>query len=334
MLTLQSQQKMADNSSSLGASEQFILIDNFLESFFAILTIHFFRKYLALTFHNTFYRFLILGCLLYLTKSLQILLTNGWIGVSYDFSQLIWSGSGATLFRLNMVWSGLLTYYLLEKQKLYSDNALVKELEIAQIKEVVAKTELEALQAKISPHFFYNVLNSISHAIEIAPDKAQKMTNLVSEFFRYHVSPQNQFAWTLKEEIRLLETYLAIEALRIGNRLEYELPKVEEQEANLPIPCFILQTLVENAVKHGVSKSVDGGLIKVDFFNNQDSFELNVLDNGVDFFLIFNENYGLKSVRQKLALFGAGPLSFIKVNEFKGVKIEIPRNGILYNVNH
>ncbi len=122
--------------------------------------------------------------------------------------------------------------------------------------------ELKALRMQIDPHFLFNSLNSISALTTTNADLARTMTTTLADFFRKSLSYGTKVTITLKEEIALLEDYLAIEKIRFGKRLNVTL-NFESGSLTAHIPPLLLQPLVENAIKHGIAGTLDGGTITI-----------------------------------------------------------------------
>jgi two-component system LytT family sensor kinase len=177
-------------------------------------------------------------------------------------------------------------------------------------KELIRKTaesQLTALRAQINPHFLFNTLNAIAALIEEKPEDAEKTVEHLSAIFRHTLEAGGESFVTLERELALVGRYLAIEQVRFGSRLQVDMATDDDLTRQL-VPAFSIQTLVENAVKHGVSKMREGGLVRIsartvtvgrpfDDGNEDedgDEFaEIEILDSGV----------GIPS------LFGLGPVS-------------------------
>jgi len=124
-----------------------------------------------------------------------------------------------------------------------------------------AQTQLQALQNRIRPHFLFNSLNSIASLIRTQPEQAENAVLDLSDLLRFIL--KNETLISLREEIELCRDYLRLEQLRMGERLEVRWELDERLPLDSPIPCLILQPLLENAVYHGISPLPDGGEIKV-----------------------------------------------------------------------
>ena len=126
-----------------------------------------------------------------------------------------------------------------------------KELELSRLRELKTKAELDALHSKINPHFLYNALNSIADLSITDGKKARKMTVALADLFRYSINYSDHNYSTVKEEVEMAEVYLQIEKIRFEDKLNYSV-HVEEDINHYLVPRFLLQPVVENAVKHGL----------------------------------------------------------------------------------
>ncbi len=122
--------------------------------------------------------------------------------------------------------------------------------------------ELKALRMQIDPHFLFNSLNSISALTTTDPQLARTMTTTLADFFRKSLSYGAKKTITLKEELALLDDYLAIEKIRFGKRLNIE-HRIEPSSLSAHIPPLLLQPLLENAIKHGIANSLEGGTVMI-----------------------------------------------------------------------
>lgn len=175
-----------------------------------------------------------------------------------------------------------------------------KELQVQQAEQLIAKAELETLQAKINPHFLYNSLNSIAGLIHDEPDKAESMVLSLSDLFRYSLNTQSKSYTTVDEEIKMVNTYMDIEKTRFEDQLEYTIDIDEEAKSYL-IPRFLIQPLVENAIKHGTSK-IEKGKMELSIKKSDNGLTIRVADNGPDFPPQMSNGYGVRNVREKLNL--------------------------------
>ena len=176
-----------------------------------------------------------------------------------------------------------------------------KDLEISQLKELQLATELNSLHAQINPHFLYNALNSIASLAKMDGHKTEKMALSLSDLFRYSVNRKGKKMTTIKEEVEMVQNYLQIEKIRFEDRLEYSI-KVDKEIEDAQIPRFILQPLIENAIKHGISKIEGKGCIELEIIQENNSLLISVSDNGPLFPKGLISGHGLQSVFDLLRL--------------------------------
>ena len=125
-----------------------------------------------------------------------------------------------------------------------------------------AKAEVDALQARIRPHFLFNSMNSIASLVRSDPAKAERAVVDLSDLFRAALGA-GEGESTLAEEVELVERFLAIETLRLGNRLQVHWRREEPLPWDFKLPRLVLQPLVENAIIHGIALLGDGGTIDI-----------------------------------------------------------------------
>lgn len=182
-------------------------------------------------------------------------------------------------------------------------NSLVKEkdLELSRLKQINAQAETRLLQSQINPHFLYNSLNSIASLAPIDAQKTQKMAHSLSDLFKYSINRKDKKTNTILDEVNMVKTYFDIEKIRFGDRLQFTVD-LEKDLENHEIPLFLIQPLVENAVKHGVSKNEGEGSIGLKISKKQNEIIISVSDNGPDFPEGLLSGHGLQTVFDLLRL--------------------------------
>ena len=203
---------------------------------------------------------------------------------------------------------------------------LEKERELSKAYELKIKSELDAIHAKINPHFLYNALNSIVSLIHENPNKAEKMVLSLSDLFRYSISSKDGNFSTVKKEMELVSTYLEIEQVRFQDQLKVDVD-VQQEAHDQMIPRFLIQPLIENAIKHGTSKITNGEIrLSIQFSN--EVLTIIVHDNGPKFPDNIDSGYGLKSTVDKLnLLYGDNGYHFKILNEpEKRIQIDLQTN--------
>jgi len=175
-----------------------------------------------------------------------------------------------------------------------------------ELRVMAREAELRALRAQLNPHFLFNSLNSINALTGADPERAREMCVLLSDFFRKGLRLGERLSVPLSEELELLKNYFSIEQIRFGSRLEVNW-EIDAEALNAEIPTLLLQPLVENAVKHGISQLIEGGMVRIKAEIKGDDV-LILLENPVDQDVKPPKGLGLgiKQVRQRLAAsFGA-----------------------------
>jgi len=156
------------------------------------------------------------------------------------------------------------------------------QLELAKLdesKQELARAEIRALRAQISPHFIYNALNTISALIRTDPEGARELLQDFADFTRYSFRSSGLFT-TLADELRNIDRYLTIESARYHDRLNVRL-KIAPEVLSVVVPFLVLQPIVENAVRHGVAKKPGGGTVTVIAQDNGAEALISVEDDGV-----------------------------------------------------
>jgi sensor histidine kinase YesM len=221
---------------------------------------------------------------------------------------------GTFFYYLAPMCAACLLYYWLTRERYQTVRFWEQEAQMLRLNELKTKAELEALQAKINPHFLYNALNSIASLVHLDPDKAEEMTLLLSKFFRYSTAVKSQYHDTVDHELDLVSTYLDVEKVRFDERLTYSIELADEGLREKLIPRFLLQPLVENAIKHGISKRAGEGQIRLTIRQQGDQLVFCLHDNGPPFPESLTAGYGLQSIRDKLRLLGGADATLELVN--------------------
>lgn len=176
-----------------------------------------------------------------------------------------------------------------------------KEVELSKLKELHSQAEMKLLQSQINPHFLYNSLNSIASLAKIDADKTQQMAHSLSDLFKYSINRKGKENSTIKDEIEMVKTYLEIEKIRFGEHLQFKID-VDKALENKEIPLFLIQPLVENAIKHGISKNIEDGKITIRVEKQQGEITISVDDNGPNFPEGLLSGHGLQTVYDLLRL--------------------------------
>jgi len=194
-----------------------------------------------------------------------------------------------------------------------------------ELRKLLAQAELKALRAQIDPHFFFNALNSVVALIPRDPAAAEELIEDLADLFRHSFKPSRDFI-ALGEELRLVETYLKVEKVRLGDKLQFD--KVVSPEAlTIRIPALTVQPLVENAVKHGIGNLPEGGRITLSATIKDDHLSIAVADTGAGLPSaplpqLFTRGVGLNNINKRLsALYGDQSLLRIDSHPGQGATV-------------
>ena len=158
-------------------------------------------------------------------------------------------------------------------------NNTRNENKLEEQQRLLMQARLEALTSQINPHFLFNTLNSVSSLIRTDPHQARLMVLKLSRILRRLLRKHENFS-PLRDELDFIEDYLSIEVARFGEKLRFE-KEVDAQTLDMLVPSMLLQPLVENCVKHGLSSKIEGGTIWLRTRRVDGRLHLVVEDDGV-----------------------------------------------------
>ena len=176
-----------------------------------------------------------------------------------------------------------------------------KDLELAKLSELHKQSELQSLRARINPHFLYNALNSIASLATTDAPKTEKMALALSDFFKYAINREQKQFNTISEELNAIRTYFEIEKVRFGDRFRFEI-ECNPELLELQIPQLLIQPLVENAIKHGLSQITENGFIKVSIVQEAQRLWIKIYDNGPAFPEGPLPGFGIRNTQERIAL--------------------------------
>jgi two-component system, LytTR family, sensor kinase len=199
-----------------------------------------------------------------------------------------------------------------------------QQMETARLNEQLAKAQLSALRQQIEPHFLFNTLNTIAGLVrEGRSDGAVDMIAGLSDLLRRTLQNSNKQQMLLGEELEVVEKYLEIEKARFAERLQVQVD-VPRELLRARVPSLILQPIVENAVKHGIAKRVQGGAIGIRAGRANGTLTLSVFNEGPGFPANWERTgIGLENVRERLASLYGGDAELRVVSEGRGPCVEI-----------
>lgn len=189
----------------------------------------------------------------------------------------------------------------------YFIDAREREVQVARLSEQLSSARFAALQAQLNPHFLFNALNTIT--VLVRDDDRQGAVSIIehlSEVLRRTLTRHRANEVTLGEELELVRQYVAIEQARFSDRLRPEF-RIPESLLAAAVPSFALQHLVENAIRHGIAKDTDAGLLLITATRSADVLEITVVNDGIsiDPNAPVPPGHGIDNTRERLrALYG------------------------------
>jgi LytS/YehU family sensor histidine kinase len=205
-------------------------------------------------------------------------------------------------------------------------NFKASEIKNLELKAAKTEIELSSFKSQLNPHFMFNSMNSIRALVDENPTRAKEAITSLSAILRMSLTFGKKDLVPLHMELDLVKSYLKMEKIRFEERLRVEYDLQKEALETL-IPPFTLQTIVENAVKHGVAKLKEGGSIHISVSSRGDKVEINVINSGE---LVLNGNVrgvGLNNTRERLELLFGDKASMSIKNDNGSVKatMNIPK---------
>jgi two-component system LytT family sensor kinase len=209
--------------------------------------------------------------------------------------------------------------------KIWNNTRTEEKLESQQ--RLLNEARLAALTRQINPHFLFNTLNSIASLIRTDPEQARTMIYRLSNILRRLLKMQENLN-SLREEMQFIDDYMGIELVRFGSKLRF-VKEIDPGTVDRMVPSMVLQPLVENSIKHGLSSKVDGGMIRIRSRTEAGRLYLLVEDDGVGIpeaklATLFEQGIGISNVNERLkVLFGNGYRMSIDSRPGHGTQTEI-----------
>ncbi|MEJ0102428.1 MAG: histidine kinase [Bacteroidota bacterium] len=231
----------------------------------------------------------------YLQKYFNILQKRSDVNKEIDMPRIIFYNafySFVYLFLWNCIY---FIYHYIEKSR-------KQQVDTLKLEALVKELELKTIKAHINPHFIFNSLNGIRALVDENPERARKAVTELSNILRSSMQVEKAETINFEKELSIVKDYLALENMRFEDRLKV-IYEIDEDTLDQQVPPMMLQTLVENAIKHGISKQLNGGVVKIisDFKNHnhelivQNTGYLNGASNG-------HRGFGLSSTQDRLHL--------------------------------
>lgn len=208
---------------------------------------------------------------------------------------MFWDPIIITGFRLMSAW--ILAYHLYH----YYQKEVATAKKNAQLSVLIKQTQLDNLSAQLNPHFLFNSLNSIKSLVIENPNIARRAIDLLSDLLRSSLYEKDNDLIAIKDELALVKDYIELEKLRFEERLEIDITLNKVLE-DFKIPTLSIQLLVENAIKHGIDKVIEGGLVSIKITKNKNQVYIKVQNPGT---LTLNEplkGLGLRNLKERLKI--------------------------------
>lgn len=210
-------------------------------------------------------------------------------------------------------------------------NNTRNEAKLEKQERLLIQARLDALASQINPHFLFNTLNSVSTLIRVNPEQARIMVMRLSRIMRGRLRNQGHFA-PLRDELAFIEDYLSIELVRFGDKLRVA-KNIDPATLDMLVPSMLLQPLIENSIRHGISSKVDGGTVTLRTAQSNGRLWIEVEDDGVgipeaDLAGILNKGIGVSNVKERLkVLYNQDYRMLIDSQPGRGTRIEIELPG-------
>jgi len=204
------------------------------------------------------------------------------------------------------LWSWLVYWLILGAWQVrqYYQRYLSSELRRERLERSFSEARLNALRMQLDPHFLFNALNTISSQVERDPRLARRMIEHLGDLLRLSLESKDRQEVPLAEELAFLDHYLAIQKIRFGDNLNVEI-NVAPEVKYASVPCLLVQPLVENAIRHGISRRSSGGNLTISALRVKGQLEIRVSDDGVGlpagWTLEAGSGLGLSVTRERIA---------------------------------
>lgn len=175
-----------------------------------------------------------------------------------------------------------------------------REIEATRLEAQAVRARLDALTARLQPHFLFNSLHTVGVLMEEDPARARAMLAELGDLLREVLRDDPSAEITLRDELTLLDRYLGIAQIRFADRLRVE-RHIAPEALDVLVPRFLLQPLVENALRHGLDRRTDAGLLKIDVTRQDGRLRVSVWNDGAPLPATVREGFGLSATRERLA---------------------------------
>jgi sensor histidine kinase YesM len=234
------------------------------------------------------------------------------------------------LLVLGVMFGSIITYFFSSREQIAESQARAQEEKIKRLtsEKKAVEANLKLLQAQIEPHFLFNTLSNVLSLLDTDTEKGKSMLMDFIQYLRASLSKIREQKATLEYELEMIQAYLNIFKVRMGDRLQYKIDLPDNLKTTT-FPPMLIQPLVENAIKHGLEPKIDGGEIFIKGESIDRRLRLEVIDTGNGFKGEINNGMGLSNIRERLqSLYGGNGRLILEENQPHGMKatIEVPND--------
>jgi two-component system, LytTR family, sensor kinase len=303
-----------------GSLGSYFLINLLLIMFFGILATHVLRSIIKRLnwFQYSFENQMLLFFALTVSSGIIIYVGNTIAGNLYRYS---WQQRALTdqttltfllpIFLITSIW--WLIYFVWH----YIERSRNSQVDKLKLESTVKELELKTIKSQLNPHFIFNALNSIRALVDENPQRARTAITELSNILRSSMQVEKAETVNLENELDIVKDYLALENIRFEERLKVQYD-IDPETLELPIPPMMLQTLVENAIKHGISRTISGGTVTIGSHVKGMHHEITIENTGqIGGEATTGHGFGLQSTRQRLSLLYGNKASFNIYNKNK-----------------
>ncbi len=209
---------------------------------------------------------------------------------------IMMSGGLLSSFAISIIWWGIyFTWHYIERNR-------TSQVDRLKLESTVKELELKTIKAQLNPHFIFNALNSIRALVDENPQRARTAITELSNILRSSMAIEKAETVSLENELNIVKDYLALEHIRFEERLQVKY-EIDPDTLSLQVPPMMLQTLVENAIKHGISRVISGGTVYIASRLKGMEHQITIENTGQMVEKGLNgHGFGLQSTRQRLSL--------------------------------
>ncbi|MBK9289032.1 MAG: histidine kinase [Flavobacteriales bacterium] len=253
------------------------------------------------------------------------------LGIIHDLFlreyQPIFSGKLVDVLEPSITWAVLLFGWTLAYFAFhYFQRGRREEIRNLRLEAANRDNQLSNLRSQLNPHFMFNALNGIRALVDENPEQAKRAITQLSAILRNAMTTVKRRTVPLGEELDIVKAYLALEAMRFEERLQVSFD-IDPELTRVSVPPMLLQTLVENAVKHGIAKLTKGGEVRISVHRGLNGLVMMVANSGTyEPGVINGTGIGLRNTRKRLGLL-YGPNAALRIEERNGMvvtEVELP----------